>query len=73
MNRADAGSSASGQRFGKSGANVPSRLAGSDLQTRYERCVNLARTREAAGDRIEAERLYQQADHYRRLMNASAA
>lgn len=47
--------------------------ASCDLQARYEHCLALARERETARDIIEAERLYQQADHYRRLLNAAAA
>lgn len=49
---------------------APRRL---DLQTLYERTLILARGSELIGDKIEAERFYQQADHYRRLMNNQAA
>lgn len=44
-----------------------------DLQARYDRATALARGHEAAGDRIAAERFYQQADHYRRILNLRAA
>jgi len=44
-----------------------------DLQARYERALILARGSEMIGDKVEAERLYQQADHYRRLLNNQAA
>ena len=51
----------------------PKRQAGTDLQARYERSLALARARETAGDKVDAERFYQQADHYRRLLNSKAA
>lgn len=44
-----------------------------DLQARYERTLILARGSEMIGDKVEAERFYQQADHYRRLLNNQAA
>lgn len=44
-----------------------------DLQARYERTLTLARGSEMIGDKVEAERFYQQADHYRRLLNNQAA
>jgi len=56
----------------RSGRRLPARPAGSDLQARWELYTKLARTQEAAGDRIEAEHSYQQADHYRRLLNDTA-
>lgn len=56
----------------RSGQRLPARPAGSDLQARWELYTKLARTQEAAGDRIEAERSYQQADHYRRMLNDAA-
>lgn len=43
------------------------------LQARYERTLTLARGSEMIGDKVEAERFYQQADHYRRLLNNQAA
>lgn len=49
------------------------RPAGSDLRTQYDRAIALARGCEAIGDRVEAERFYQQADHYRRLLSSQAA
>lgn len=47
--------------------------AACDLHARYQRAVALARGCEAIGDHVEAERFYQQADHYRRLLNSRAA
>lgn len=44
-----------------------------NLQARYERTLILAHGLEIIGDKVEAERLYQQADHYRRLLNTQAA
>lgn len=49
------------------------RRAGAGLQMRYDRALALARGCEAIGDRVEAERFYQQADHLRRLLNSEAA
>ena len=45
----------------------------SDLRARYERTLIRARGSEMIGDTVEAERLYQEADHYRRLLNNQAA
>ncbi len=53
----------------RSGRRSPANLTGSDLRARCEHYTSLARAQEAAGDRIEAERSYQQADHYRRMLN----
>lgn len=44
-----------------------------DLQSQYERTLILARGSEMIGDKVEAERFHQQADHYRRLLNNQAA
>lgn len=49
------------------------RRAGVGLRTRYDRALALARGCEVMGDRVEAERFYQQADHLRRLLNSEAA
>lgn len=46
---------------------------GPDLRTRYDHAVALGRGYEAAGDEIEAQRCYQQAEHYCRLLNDRAA
>jgi hypothetical protein len=46
---------------------------GPDLRRRYERAMVLARGCETIGDKVEAERFYQQADHFRRLLNDQAA
>jgi hypothetical protein len=47
--------------------------AASDLQARYDRALALARGSEATGDKVAAERFYQQADHFRRLLNSKAS
>lgn len=39
----------------------------------YEQYLALARGKALAGDRIEAERYYQYAEHYHRLMKGTAA
>lgn len=46
---------------------------GSSLQASRERYLALAKAKALAGDRIEAERYYQYAEHYQRLMNGTAA
>lgn len=51
----------------------PAEKPGSDLQARHDRALALARTFEAAGDKVDAERFYQQADHFRRLLNSKAS
>ena len=43
------------------------------LHQGYERCVALAHAKALAGDRIEAERHYQQAEHYLRSLQELAA
>lgn len=53
--------------------NQTDRRPGSDLRARYDRAVALARGYEAIGDKVDAERFYQQADHFRRLLNGRAA
>lgn len=50
---------------------IPTEKPGSDLQALYDRA--LARGFEAAGDKVDAERFYQQADHFRRLLNSKAS
>jgi hypothetical protein len=42
-------------------------------QAHYERYLALAKAKALAGDRIEAERFYQHAEHYHRLISGSAA
>lgn len=42
----------------------------SDLQARHDRAVALAKGFEAIGDTVAAERFYQQADHFLRLLNS---
>ncbi|MGX1785220.1 DUF4167 domain-containing protein [Bosea sp. NPDC055332] len=46
---------------------------GSTAQASYERYLAMARAKALAGDRIEAERYYQYAEHYHRLISGSAA
>ncbi|MGX1744269.1 DUF4167 domain-containing protein [Bosea sp. NPDC055353] len=53
--------------------NRTEKPAGSDLQARHDRAAALARGFEAAGDKVAAERFYQQADHFRRLLNGKAS
>lgn len=44
-----------------------------DSRASYEQYLSLAKAKALAGDQIEAERYYQCADHYHRLMNGTAA
>lgn len=53
--------------------NQPARRSGPDIRMRLDRALALGRGYEAVGDKVEAERFYQQADHYRRLLNSRAA
>ncbi|KRE15635.1 hypothetical protein ASE66_12370 [Bosea sp. Root483D1] len=61
-------------RFPRSGPrdDVQTRR-GSTAQASYERYLALAKAKALAGDSIEAERYYQYAEHYHRLINGSAA
>lgn len=45
---------------------------GASAQANCERYRTLAEARALAGDRIEAERCYQHAEHYQRLINGTA-
>jgi Domain of unknown function (DUF4167) len=56
------------QTFDSNGPNV--KIRGNAYQV-FERYVALAREAAASGDRIAAENLYQHAEHYFRVMNAS--
>jgi Domain of unknown function (DUF4167) len=56
------------QTFDSNGPNV--KIRGNAYQV-FERYVALAREAAASGDRIAAENLYQQAEHYFRVMNAN--
>jgi hypothetical protein len=56
------------QTFDSSGPNV--KIRGNAHQI-YERYVALAREAETGGDRVAAENLYQHAEHYLRVANAS--
>ena len=51
----------------------PTGKQGSALQARYDRALALARGLEAAGDKVDAERFYQQADHFFRQLNSEAS
>lgn len=46
---------------------------GASPRANHERYLALARAKALAGDRIEAERYFQHAEHYQRLLNGSAA
>lgn len=46
---------------------------GAAAEANYRRYLALARAKAVAGDRIEAERYYQYAEHYHRLIHGSAA
>ncbi|HEV7328820.1 MAG TPA: DUF4167 domain-containing protein [Bosea sp. (in: a-proteobacteria)] len=46
---------------------------GASPQANYERYLALAKAKALAGDRIEAERHYQHAEHYLRLISGTAA
>lgn len=62
-------------RFTRSGprANVAQTGRGASPQANYERYLALAKAKALAGDPIEAERNYQYAEHYHRLMHGTAA
>lgn len=55
----------------RAGAAPASR--GASPQANYERYLALAKARALAGDPIEAERYYQYAEHYHRLISGTAA
>jgi hypothetical protein len=55
----------------RAGAAPASR--GASPQANYERYLALAKAKALAGDRIEAERYYQHAEHYLRLISGTAA
>ena len=56
------------QTFDSNGPNI--KIRGNAYQV-FERYVALAREAAASGDRIAAENLYQHAEHYFRINNAS--
>ncbi len=56
------------QTFDSNGPNV--KIRGNAYQV-FERYVALAREAASSGDRIAAENLYQHAEHYFRVMNAT--
>src|ERR1700756_4781507 len=56
------------QTFDSNGPGL--KIRGNAYQV-FERYVALAREAASAGDRIAAENLYQQAEHYFRVMNAN--
>lgn len=55
----------------RAGAAPASR--GASPQANYQRYLALAKAKALAGDRIEAERYYQHAEHYLRLISGTAA
>ena len=59
---------ASGTRAGAAPAS-----RGAPPQASYERYLALAKAKALAGDRIEAERYHQYAEHYLRLIKGTAA
>lgn len=61
-----------GNRFSRSGSRK-SAVRTSSAQASHERYLALARAKALAGDLIEAERYYQYAEHYHRLMKDAAA
>lgn len=65
------GSTAFGNHAPRTNATQARR--GPSAQANYERYLALARAKALAGDRIEAERHYQHAEHYLRLLNGAAA
>lgn len=65
------GSTAFGNHVSRTSAKEPGR--GPSAQANYERYLALAKAKALAGDRIEAERYYQYAEHYLRLISGSAA
>jgi len=69
------GSATYDNRLAPSGARTSAALAGRGVspQANYERYLALARAKALAGDRIEAERYYQYAEHYLRLIKGTAA
>lgn len=65
------GSTAFGNSASRTNAAQPRR--GPSAQANYERYLALAKAKALAGDPIEAERNYQYAEHYHRLIIGSAA
>jgi hypothetical protein len=68
-------SAAFDNRFTRSGprSDAAQTGRGSNPQASYERYLALAKAKALAGDRVEAERYYQYAEHYQRLINGTAA
>lgn len=62
-------------RFTRSGprADAAQTKQGSNPRANHERYLALAKAKALAGDSIEAERYYQHAEHYQRLINGTAA
>ena len=54
------------QNFDSNGPSI--RIRGNASQV-YEKYLQLARDANAAGDRINAENMYQHAEHYFRILN----
>jgi hypothetical protein len=61
-----AASSPAGPRQSTSGASRSQATNSQDARTMYERYLALAHAKALAGDRIEAEKYYQHAEHYLR-------
>lgn len=75
MTKRRPGTTPSDNRPARSGQRADSTQPrrGATPQASYERYLALARARAIAGDRIEAERYYQYAEHYHRLISGTAA
>lgn len=75
MTMRQSGSATYANRLASSGARTDAAPAarGVPPQANYERYLTLARAKALAGDRIEAERYYQHAEHYLRLIRGTAA
>ena len=53
-------------------AQTPTRGGGADPKQTFERYVEMAKAAASSGDTVESEKYYQYADHFLRLMNATA-
>jgi len=75
MNTRPSRTAAFDNRFARSGPRTEAAQTrrGSTPQASYERYLALAKAEALAGDRIEAERHYQHAEHYHRMMHGTAA
>ncbi|RXT57168.1 hypothetical protein B6S44_01630 [Bosea sp. Tri-44] len=75
MNTHPSRTTAFDNRFTRPGPRADAAQAkpGASPQASYERYVALAKAKALTGDRVEAERYYQYAEHYQRLINGTAA